>query len=69
MAGQDMTQGRDFGAGRMGALERLVELLRIAQEDQVPGGRGDRYCVGERQLAGLVDDEHIHGRGKLGARP
>ena len=41
---QDVGKDRPFGAGRVGALEGLVKLLGIAQQDKVrgAGGRCDR---------------------------
>jgi hypothetical protein len=43
----------------VGALGRLCELLRVAEEDEVGGCTADREGVRQRQLAGLVDDEHV----------
>ena len=45
--------------GRVHPLGDLRELKRIAQEDQVAGRRAHRQRVGERDLAGLVDDEVV----------
>src|SRR5690606_13263347 len=34
---EQMGEGRDVGSGRMDSLQRLIELLRIAQQDQAIG--------------------------------
>ena len=49
--------------------DHLVELLRIAQQDQAArrGRHGDR--VGERELARLIDDQHIDGLPERPAGP
>jgi hypothetical protein len=49
------------------ALERLLELLRVAEEDEGASGRRDRDGVGQGELAGLVDAQHIHALGHLRA--
>ena len=41
--------------GRVHALGHLCELQRIAEENQVPGGRAHGERVGQGDLAGLVD--------------
>ena len=46
-------------ARRMHALGHLGELQRIAEENQVAGGRAHGQRVGERHLAGLVDHEVV----------
>ena len=53
----------------MAALQRLPQLLRIAQQHEAFRGLGDRQHVGERELPGLVDEQHVHGLEKLLARP
>ena len=53
----------------MHALQRLVQLLRVTQQEQVRGaGRGGQG-VGQRHLAGLVDAEHVNCAVCLFARP
>ena len=48
-----------LGAGRVTALDRLVQLLRVAeQDDRLRRGRG-RDHVRERDLAGLVDEQDV----------
>ena len=66
---EHVAQGRGLGAGRMRSLERLVELLRVAEQDEVTSRRGDGDRVGERQLPRLVDHEDVDRRGELGPRP
>ena len=46
-------------ARRVGALRDLGELERVAEQDQVARGGRHRERVGERDLAGLVDDEVV----------
>src|SRR6266513_4732253 len=44
----------------MAPLRGLVQLPRIAQQDQVLGGMRNGEYVGERHLRGLVDEEDVH---------
>ena len=55
-------------AGGVRPLDHLVELLRVADEHEVPRGRAHRERVGERDLAGLVDEEVVERAVVLGAR-
>src|SRR5690606_16425808 len=43
----------------MAALQRLLELLRIAEQHQALARRGDREHVRQRHLPGLVDNQHV----------
>ena len=43
----------------MRALRDLRKLVRVAEQDERPRRRPDREHVGERELAGLVDEEHV----------
>ena len=43
----------------MGALADLRQLLRVAEQQQVGGRRGDRDRVGQTELAGLVDHQQV----------
>ncbi len=54
-----MGEGGAIGARRVGALERLVELLRVTQQNQRVGARADGQDVGERHLPRLVHEEHV----------
>jgi hypothetical protein len=56
-------------AGRVHALRGLLELARIAEQDDAPGRAGRGEHVGERDLAGLIDDEQVDGVGHLLAGP
>ena len=56
-------------ARRVGALDRLVELLRVAEQDEAVGRAGDREDVGERHLAGLVHEQDVDRVAQLGVRP
>ena len=56
---EQVPQHRGAAAGRVRALDHLVELLRVADEDDVPRRRPHRERVGERDLPGLVDEEVV----------
>ena len=64
-----MGQCGDIRAVGMRALQRLIELLRIAKQHDVGRGVGDRQQVGQRQLGGFVDEEHVDAVIGLGPRP
>ena len=66
---EHVAKGRPIGAGRMRSAERLIELLRVAQEDDAR--RRLRHCqdVGERDLARLVDEQHVNRARHLWRRP
>ena len=52
----------EHGAARvagMDALRHLRELHRVAEQDERPRARPERERVGERGLAGLVDEEVV----------
>src|SRR5439155_10054011 len=51
---QDVLERRDRGAFGMRALDRLLELLRIAEQNQALRARGDREHVRKGHLPGLV---------------
>ena len=55
-------------AGGVRALDHLVELLRVADEHDVPRRRAHRERVGERNLPGLVDEEVVERGVVLGPR-
>ena len=59
MAVQQVLEAREAGVAGMGALARLGELHLVADQDQVPGREADGDRVGERDLAGLVDEEVV----------
>ena len=52
-------QHRGVAPVRVRSLDHLVELLRVADEHEVPGGGAHRERVGEGHLAGLVDEEVV----------
>ena len=66
---EHVLERRDVRRPRMASLLRLFELLRVAEQDEAPRGVRDGEHVGERHLAGLVDEQHIDGLGELGPRP
>jgi hypothetical protein len=43
----------------VGALRDLWQLIGVAEEDQRVSGAADRDDVGERHLAGFVDEEDV----------
>ena len=69
VAGEDVLEGRDARAVRVGALGDLRELVRVAQEDERSRGAAERDDVGEGHLARLVDEEDVDAAGhRLRAR-
>jgi hypothetical protein len=66
---QDVAQRRGARPGRVGGLARLGQLLRVAQQHQVPGRAGHGQDVGQRQLTGLVHEQGVDAVGHPGARP
>lgn len=71
VAVEEVLEGGAAGAHRVGALRRLGQLLRVAQEDDVVRRRAHGHQVGERHLPGLVDHEHVDGadHGVAGEEP
>ena len=57
---EDMGESRAFRARGMRALERLIELLGIPEQDDARRRRGHRDDVRERDLACLIDEQHVH---------
>ena len=57
-AGQP-AQCRGIQRVRMLTHRHLRQLLRIAQQKQVPRGSSNRQGVGERELPGFVDNEQV----------
>ena len=53
----------------MRALRYVGELLRVAEQHEPAPGARDRQRVGERHLAGLVDEQHVDRPPHLLARP
>ena len=51
----------------MDALRDLGSWLRVAEQDEFERARPDRDDVGERQLAGLVDEQHVDRAGHVRA--
>ena len=64
-----MGKRRTLRPGRVRSLQRLVELLGIAEQHEVRGARrrGDR--VRERHLAGLIDEQHVDAPDHVVSRP
>ena len=55
--------------GRMAALEGTLQLLRIANQDQVLGALRDGDDIGEGHLPGLVDEQYVYGLEIFGPGP
>ena len=66
---EEVAEGRDAGAGRVDPLDGLIELARVAEQDETRRRLADGEGVGEAHLSRLVDDEHVHRAGHLRARP
>ena len=66
---KQVLEGRHFRALGMAALLRLLQLLRVAEEDDALGRLRDRKDVRKRHLPGLVHEEHVDGIAEVGARP
>ena len=56
---EQVLEAGEAGVAGVAALDRLGELHLVADEDQVPGRESDGDRVGERDLAGLVDEEVV----------
>ena len=54
---EQVLEHREPARPRVGALRDLRELLRVAEQDDVARRGAERERVGERDLAGLVDEE------------
>jgi hypothetical protein len=66
---QDVTKGRDPRAWWVRGLARLSQLLRIAQQHQVPGRADHGQDVGQRQLPRLIHEQGVHAGRQAAARP
>ena len=60
-AAEQVLEHRGLRARRVDPLRDLGELLRVAEQHDVPRRRPDRERVGERDLARLVDEERVDG--------
>ncbi len=69
VASEHVRERRAVGAVGMAAVQWLVELLRIAEQNQAVGRSGHGDDVGERYLAGLVDEQDVDGIDHLRRRP
>ena len=69
MLAEQVVQGRDLGSLRVGAALGLLQLLRVAEQDQVARGAGAGQDVGQGHLAGLVDEEIVERLLALGGGP
>ena len=66
---EEVAEGRDAGAGRVDPLDGLIELARVAEQDETRRCLADGEGVREAHLSRLVDNEHVHRAGHLRARP
>ena len=64
---EQVLEHRAPGAVGMGSLRDLRELQRVAEQDDVARGGAERERVGERDLAGLVDEEVVDAPGRSSA--
>ena len=69
MFAEQVAERGSVGAVRVAALQRLIELLRIAEQHQILRGLGHRQRIRKRHLAGLVHEQHVHRGGVLRSRP
>ena len=56
---EEVLEHREPRPLRVRALRDLRQLVRVAEQDEGARSRPDREHVGERELAGLVDEEHV----------
>ncbi len=56
---EQMGERRTLGSGRVRALERLIELLRVAEQHDGARRAGDGQDIRQRHLARLVDEQHV----------
>src|SRR6266849_1727187 len=66
---EEMFQRRELGALWLGPLLRLLELARVAEEDDTPRCRSGGERVHQTQLASLVDDQNIYNSGDWRPEP
>src|SRR5712664_3901772 len=66
---EEVLQRRDRGSVWMSSLDRLLELAGVTEKNDALCRGRDRERARERQLAGFVDDENVHGVLGLRARP
>ena len=59
LVAEQVLEHRGSGVPGVNALRDLGELERVAEQDEVAGGRADRERVRERDLAGLVDEQVV----------
>ena len=69
VAAEQVLQSRGVGAFRVSAALRLLKLLRVAEQDDISGGLRHGENVGERDLAGLVDEKNVERARIVLARP
>src|SRR4051794_26998798 len=68
-AAEEVRKRGTLGARWMRALERLVELLRVAEQDEAGTRARHGDDVGERDLPRLVDEQDVHRADHLRRRP
>ena len=59
VAVKKVVESGDARAVGVDRLRRLDQLLRVTEEDHGPGSRRDGDGIGQRELPGLVDDQHV----------
>ena len=65
---EQVLEHRCLGLLRLRGLRDLRQLIRIAQQDDVPRARAERDGVGQRDLTALVDDQRVERAVELLAR-
>ena len=56
---EQVLEHRHAGAAGMNALRHVRQLLRIAEQHDVARARAHRHGIGQRHLAGLVDEQVV----------
>ncbi len=64
-----MLQCSNISPLRVRPLLRLLQLLRISDEHQIPGGPRDREGLHERNLTCLVDKKIVQAVSRVVSRP
>ena len=69
MCADQMFEGGNAGPKRACRLGGLSQLLRIPEQHEGRRSGGDSDRIGQGELAGLVDHEHVDGRAHVLTRP
>jgi hypothetical protein len=55
-----MFKGRNIGALGMAALQGLLQLLRVSEQNEIFRRLGSGQDIRQRHLPGLVDEKHVY---------